>query len=224
MKNNLIKKDFKIIKKDVKILEKDIKLVEKELGIFEKKVWRAVFHFHYKKLTLLLILALAAYFIFRNPEVSGFVSSLGKLEYIGYLGVFIAGMLFTFGFTTPFAIGFFVVLNPSNVFLTAIIGGAGAVIGDLAIFSFIRFSFMDEFKRLERTPLIKAIRTEMKLHLSHRLRLYILYALAGFIIASPLPDEAGVIMLAGLTNIKARVMILISFIFNSLGILIISLI
>jgi len=204
-----------------RVIKRDIKIVEKEFGKIERKIWRLIFHFPYRKLLVLAILAIIAYIIFRNPDVQVFVSSLGKLEYIG---VFIAGMLFTFGFTTPFAVGFFVILNPINPFLVAIIGGVGALFGDLLIFSIIRFSFIDEFKRLEKTRVIKGIRNEIKLHFSHKARLYLLYALAGIIIASPLPDEAGVIMLAGLTNIKIRVMVLISFVFNSLGILIMCLI
>jgi len=203
------------------ILERDIRIVEKELGLIERKIWKLVFHFPYKKLLILAILTVLAYLIFRNPDVQGFVSSLGKLE---YLGVLIAGMFFTFGFTTPFAIGFFIVLNPINPLLIAIIGGFGSLLGDLLIFSLIRFSFIDEFRRLEKTRVIRGIREEMKLHLSHRARLYILYALAGFIIASPLPDEAGVIMLAGLTHIKVSRMAIISFIGNGLGILIMCLI
>jgi hypothetical protein len=204
-----------------RVIKRDIKIVEKEFGKIERKMWKLIFHFPYRKLLVLAILAIIAYIIFRNPDVQVFVSSLGKLEYIG---VFIAGMLFTFGFTTPFAVGFFVILNPINPFLVAIIGGVGALFGDLLIFSIIRFSFIDEFKRLEKTRVIKGIRNEIKLHFSHKARLYLLYALAGIIIASPLPDEAGVIMLAGLTNIKIRVMVLISFVFNSLGILIMCLI
>jgi hypothetical protein len=196
-------------------IAQEVLLIEKELGLVERKIWKLIFHFKYRKLLTLLLIAILAYFLFRNPSTQGFVLSLGELE---YLGVFIAGMFFTFGFTTPFAIGFFVVLNPINPLLTALIGGAGAVIGDLAIFSLIRFSFMDEFKRLERTMLIRGISKEMKVLFNKKVRAYILYALAGLIIASPLPDEAGVIMLAGLSKIKPHVMAIISFIFNSLGI------
>jgi|SRR3989344_2719656 len=203
------------------IIERDIKLVEKELGLIEKKIWKLVFHFHYRKILLLIILTTFAYIIFRNPEVQIFVSSLGKLE---YLGVFIAGILFTFGFTTPFAVGFFIILNPVNPLLVAVIGGAGALLGDIIIFSVIRFTFIDEFERLEKTKVIKTIRKEINLHLSHRARLYFLYTLAGLIIASPLPDEIGVTMLAGLTHIKLRGIAIISFVFNSIGILILSLI
>lgn len=198
------------------VINQDIHAIEEEFGFIEKKLWRLVFHFPYKKLLFLLVLSIIAYIIFRNPNVDSFVTSLGKFE---YLGVFIGGLLFTFGFTTPFAVGFFVILNPINPFIVAIIGGTGALLGDLLIFSFIRFNFLDEFQRLEKTAIIKRIRNEIDIYLSHRVRLYILYALAGFILASPLPDEAGVIMLAGLTHIKTRNLIIISFIFNSLGIL-----
>ena len=203
------------------IIKKDIKFIEKELGLAERKIWKLFFHFPYKKLLALIILSISAYIIFRNPAVENFVYSLGKLE---YLGVFIAGMFFTFGFTTPFAVGFFLVLDPVNPFLVAIVGGLGSLLGDLLIFSFIRFSLADEFERLEKTGPIRLIRKEMKLHLSHRARVYILYALAGLIIASPLPDEAGVTMLAGFTHIKIKVMVAISLIFNTLGILIMCLI
>lgn len=187
----------------------------------ENKIWNLMFHFKYRKLLLLCVVSVFAYLIFRNPNVQEFVSSLGELE---YLGVFIAGILFTFGFTTPLAIGFFVILNPSNPLLVAIVGGMGAVIGDLLIFSLIRFSFMDEFRRLERTRVIRMMRNEMNVHLGRKFRLYLLYALAGFVIASPLPDEVGVTMLAGFTNIKPKIIIIISFLFNSLGILIMCLI
>ena len=197
------------------LLRKEIQIVERELGHIERKIWRFVFRFHYRKVLIFVILAVLAYLIFRNPDVQGFVSSLEGLE---YLGVFIAGMLFTFGFTTPFAVGFFVILNPSNPILIAIIGGVGAIIGDLLIFSLIRFSFMDEFERLEKTRIMRKIRDEIKIHFNKRLRLYLLYAFAGLVIASPLPDEVGVTMLAGLTHIKISKMMIISFVFNSFGI------
>lgn len=202
-------------------MKKKIKKIEEKFEKLERRVWKLIFHFHYPKILILMILIVWAYFIFKNPDVQNFVHSLKSLE---YLGVLIAGMLFTFGFTTPFSVGFFVVLNPANPLLVALIGGLGAVIGDLFIFSVIRFSFIDEFKRLKKTRIIKGIRDEMKWHLSHRVRIYILYTLAGIIIASPLPDEAGVMMLAGLTKIKLRTLIPISFVFNSLGIFLMCLI
>ena len=52
------------------------------------------------------------------------------------------------------------------------------------------------------------------------LKKYFVPVLAGFIIASPLPDEIGVIMLAGLTKIKIGILVVLSLILNTLGILV----
>jgi hypothetical protein len=198
-------------------IRRDIKSIERKLGLLRRKIWNPLFHFKYPKIAIFVLLAFIAYIIFANPDTQGFISSLGKLE---YFGIIIAGMLFTFGFTTPFAVGFFVILNPENPVLTALMGGVGSLLGDILIFSFIRFSFIEEFNRLKRTPIIKGIRNEMKMRFSQKARMYLLYVLAGIVISSPLPDEAGVMMLAGLTNIKLRNLVPISFLFNSLGILI----
>ncbi|MDD5193014.1 MAG: hypothetical protein PHF67_00340 [Candidatus Nanoarchaeia archaeon] len=192
---------------------------------FEKKLshrlFRFMHHFHYPKITLLIILIIIAYYMFRNPAVNGLVSHLNNWS---YLGVFLAGMLFSFGFTTPFAIGFFIILNPQNPILTGLLGGFGALISDLFIFKFIRFSFKDEFKRLEKTRLIKKISSLIEISLGHKISVYFIYVFAGVIIASPLPDEIGVLMLAGVTKIKPFVFSALSFIFNSLGIMIMLLI
>lgn len=204
--------------KGASILKREIDFLEKSFTYFPKKIWDLVFNFPYRKIALLIFVSAISYFLFKTPEVQSLVSSLDNLE---YLGIFIAGIFFTFGFTTPLAIGFFIILNPENLFLTAIIGGLGAVVGDLAIFSLIRFSFMDEFKRLQKTKILVLTNNQIKKHLGNKIRLYLLYALAGVIIASPLPDEVGVTMLAGLTKIKPSIMVLTSFVFNSLGIFII---
>lgn len=64
---------------------------------------KRLFRFGYPKLFLLVVFSVLAYFIFSNDGVMNYVSSLGDL---GYLGIFIAGICFSFGFSTPFAIGF----------------------------------------------------------------------------------------------------------------------
>ena len=176
-----------------------------------------LFKFRYPKLALLVIAIVASYFVFKNPNISGFVSSLGNL---GYLGVFIAGLFFTFGFSTPFAIGFFLSLNLGNPFLAAAIGGIGAVVGDLVIFNFVKFSFMEEFTRLEHEKLIRKAEIILGKEFHGKFKHYLLILLAGIIISSPLPDELGVSLLAGLTHIKQKWLAVVSFIFNTAGILI----
>ena len=177
--------------------------------------------FQYPKLFLLVIFSIISYFIFSNDFVQSIVISLGELS---YLGIFIAGLFFSFGFTTPFAIGFFLTVGAENIFIAALIGGCGALISDILIFKLIRFSFMDEFKRLEKTRIIHGINALMSGRLFSHFKLYLLYFFAGLIISSPLPDELGISMLAGLTRIKLHTLALISFVMNTFGIFLILLI
>jgi len=168
----------------------------------------------YPKISLLIICIIAAYTIFSFESVRLFGSHLGL---VGYLGVFIAGLLFSFGFTTPFAIGAFVVMNPENTLTYALVGGLGAMIADLTIFKIIKVSFFDEFKALTKSKAAGKIR-KFTPPINKRIKNYLMYAFAGIIIASPLPDELGVTMLAGLSHIRTIPLAIISFVFNSIGI------
>ncbi len=172
-------------------------------------------------MAVIALMIILAYYVFSNDYVRGIVDGLNGLT---YAGIFIAGMLFSFGFSTPFAIGFFVTSSPESIFLASIIGGIGAMFSDLFIFYFVRFSLMDEFMRMENTTLARKIRKELKKDFGKKIRNYILYFFAGIIIASPLPDELGVSMLAGLSDIKLKILTIISFIMNSFGIFVMLLI
>jgi hypothetical protein len=176
-----------------------------------------LFKFRYWKLTLLLIFSVLSYFIFSNSNVQDTVNHLNSLS---YLGIFIAGLLFSFGFTTPFAIGFFFTIRPESILLAALVGGCGALISDLLIFKLIRFSFMDEFYRLEKTKIMSKVIHEFHHDFNKKIRVYLLYIFAGIIISSPLPDELGVSMLAGLTKISTPTLAIISLVMNTLGIMI----
>ena len=177
---------------------------------------KRLFRLRYPKLFALVFLCLLAYFLFEYSSFGSFVHNLGEFS---YFGIFIAGILFSFGFTTPFAVGFFLTVQPENVFVAAIVGGCGALISDLLIFNMIHFSFMDEFKRLENTPTFRSFRKSFSFKPLIKLKIYFLYIFAGLIIASPLPDEVGVSMLAGLTSIRISSLAMLSFVMNTLGIL-----
>ena len=101
-----------------------------------------------------------------------------------------------------------------------IIGGLGAMISDLLIFKFIRVSFEDEFKNIEKEKISKNIEKIIDYRFGNKLRIYLMYIFAGILIASPLPDEIGVIMLSGLTKINVKMLSILGFILNTLGILI----
>jgi len=120
-------------------------------------------------------------------------------------------MLSSFGFSAPFAIGFFIVSHPQNILLATVIGTSGAVISDVLIFKVIKISFLDEFEELERTKTLHKIKKIVDKNIALKIRHYLMYLFAGIMIVTPLPDEIGVSMIAGLTTIKQRVLGVASF-------------
>ena len=169
----------------------------------------------YPKFLLLFITFLIAYLLFSgrtNPKFHVFIVSLG------FLGTFLTGILFVYGFTAAPATAIFLILaKEQNILLAGMIGGLGALLGDLFIFNFIRHSFKDEIKKLYREKII--------VYTNHKtpsfLKRYLLPVVAGFIIASPLPDEIGVTMLAASKSISAKVFSVISYVLNTAGIFVI---
>lgn len=146
----------------------------------------------------------------------------GRLHDFGYPAVFAAGLLFSYGFTTPFAIAAFVAMaNDVNPFIAAPLAGIGAFLSDLVIFELLRVSFFGtELERLRHTHLVDRI--HKLLHrdtIPERVRRYGLWAMSGIVIASPLPDEIGVALLSGTSNISDRTFGIICFVMNTLGIL-----
>ena len=178
---------------------------------------KRLFKFKYPKILALIGFTLLAYILFSDPFFAEYVK---ELHHFGYYSMFLFGSLFTFGFTTPFAIGYFLTYTPTNIWIAGIIGGIGATIGDLLIFKFVKFSFEDEFNKIRKEKITRKIDNKLRKLLGRKIKTYLTYAFAGIIIASPLPDEAGVTMLAGLTEIKPSILAIISFIFNTIGILI----
>jgi hypothetical protein len=182
---------------------------------------KKIFSFKYPKLFLLSVLIIVAYAIFSMPFITEFMESFSKL---GHLGVFISGFLTSTGFTTPFGIGLLTKINPDNILIAALIGGLGATVADLFIFKTIKFSFADEFKKLEKTKVIEEIESIVKKNKHVLIRHYLMYIFAGIMFITPLPDELGVSMLAGLTTIKPANLAVISFFLHSIMILFIFLV
>ena len=133
------------------------------------------------------------------------------------LGAFISGVFFTSIFTTAPAIAAFAHFGAEYAPLwLSILGAAGAVVGDLIIFTFIRDSIAQDIAYIVER------RGGLHRHLFHigttRLSRWLLPAFGALIIASPLPDELG-IALMGFSKLGKKRFILISFSCNLLGIL-----
>lgn len=169
----------------------------------------------YPKLLLLLLTFVAAYFLFRGREFPAFYNALLSL---GYLGTFLSGVLFAYGFTAAPATAVLLVLaKGQNIVISGIVGGIGAMLGDLVIFNFIRASFSDELKRMSKERVVRYINGSV----SGLLKKYLTPVVAGFIIASPLPDEIGVSLLAASANVSIRVFSALSFLLNTVGIFVV---
>lgn len=134
-----------------------------------------------------------------------------------WLGVVVAGMLFTSVFTTGSAIvllGTFAETTPLPVL--AVFGGLGAVLGDYIIFRFVKDRLSEDLEYLlsfsGKKRLSAIFRTQF-------FRLLVPF-LGALVIASPLPDEIGVAML-GLSKVRNRVFLPLSFVLNGVGILVV---
>lgn len=147
-------------------------------------------------------------------------SVLASTKEARFVGSFIAGIFFVSVFTVaPATVALGEIAQSNSVVTVAILGGLGALVGDLIIFRFVKdrvsqhFSYLVRISRAERFVSI------------FRLKLFrwIIPFVGALIVASPLPDEIGVAMM-GLSNMRKVVFIPISFALNAAGILIIGLI
>lgn len=141
-----------------------------------------------------------------------FLLSLGDM---GYLGAFIAGILFVSTFTVATgAIILLVLAERLSPIEIGFIAGLGAVVGDFIIFKFIKddlarevwdiYNYIDgkhHIKKVFHSPYFS----------------WTLPVIGAILIASPGPDEIGV-SLMGLSKMKTYQFILLSFVLNAVGI------
>jgi hypothetical protein len=216
-----ISKEKKFLLREEKFLLKEERVLLKDEKIIIKDVYKILnskffFKFKYPKLFLFLVCIILAYFFSLNVEFGNFFSNLGSWS---YLGAFIAGLTFSFGFTSPFSAAIFLLLNPSNIFIAAIIGGLGAALGDFIIFKFIRIYFDKEFSKLKKEHVFILLKLSVRKEIPHKLWHFFLFALGGIFFALPvLPNELAVALFAGFSKMDAKEVALISFVFSALGI------
>jgi hypothetical protein len=159
---------------------------------------------------------LAAAWLQSSGVIDSVVGSTGGLHWLESL---FAGVFFTSAFTTaPAIILLGNLAQAGSAIETAFFGGLGAVAGDLIIFRFFRDALAEDFFVLAGRAQKGRI-----LHI-FRLRIFRWFTpfIAGLIMASPLPDEAA-LMLMGFSKTNTRLVLMFSFVANVLGILAIGL-
>ena len=172
----------------------------------------------YPKFTILALMFAAAYVIFSGRSFAPFHDILVSL---GYAGTFVAGIFYAYGFSGGPATAVLLILsNYQNIILAGLIGGLGSLFTDLVLFKIIRHSFQDEIDMLAKERLV----TGASGKIPRVFRRPVLTIIAFFVIASPLPDEIGVSMLACEKWISTRVFSVLSFALNAAGIFVVLLI
>lgn len=162
--------------------------------------------------TALLALSLVALVFIMNTDVAQ--SLIGSIGNFGYFGAFVAGIFFTSTFTVaPSSLVLFHLAGAFNPILIALYSGAGAVIGDLIIFNFLKDGVFEElrpfFKKFKGPYLDALARTPYFA--------WLVPVVGAIIIASPFPDEVG-IALMGLSKIKTWQFVILVFALNAVGI------
>lgn len=161
---------------------------------------------------------LLAIVLVRTGIITDLILGTEKLK---IFGSFFAGMFFTSIFTTAPAIATLgSIAEHNSILLTALFGAAGAVIGDLIIFSFIKDRLTEHFYELvSHNSVLKRTKSLFRLKYFR----WITFLFGGLLIASPLPDELGIGLL-GFSKMKTSQFIPLTFFFNFIGILIIGII
>ncbi len=135
---------------------------------------------------------------------------------LSILTAFLSGLLYTSFFTAPFSILLLVAIDPNiNPYLLAVFAGFGAVLGDLIIVKILRLIYVP-FSFLNHQNGVKAFKKQLeKYHLN-----LISILLGAIIVASPLPDELGLILL-GVSSLSYMKLAVLTFLLNGMGLLII---
>jgi uncharacterized membrane protein YdjX (TVP38/TMEM64 family) len=137
-----------------------------------------------------------------------FLLSLGNYEYLGAL---LAGFFYTYGATTAFSVAtFFILAKVLNPWIMALLGALGSIVSEYIIYDFVSERSGKTIKIGNKEYKIPEIKSKFVKKISP--------LIAGFIIASPLPDELAAIFL-GVEKYDIKKFILLAFIFNFIGIL-----
>lgn len=165
-----------------------------------------------KDAVIIIFSVLIAFALAKTGAVENLLASVKGFNIVGS---FLAGVFFTSIFTiTPSAVVLLSIARESSLLYVALFGALGAMIGDLLIFKLVRNSLAEDLMSLLKSNPQKKLRALFKVKF-FRLSLFFL---GGLIIASPLPDELG-LMLMGLSKPNNKIFLPTSFIFNFLGIL-----
>lgn len=155
----------------------------------------------YENLIIAIIMIFAAVMIATPPLVHTILDFIRSMGEVGYLGSVVAGFFCGYGLTAPVAYAtIFALGNVLHPLLIAILAAAGATVADFIIYSIARRKLASELAAVERRIGMKKVPRWV-----HHMAPFV----AGFIIASPLPDELAAGLLGGLRFSEKKFILLI---------------
>lgn len=168
----------------------------------------------YKNTTLLAISVIALFLLADTAIAHALITQIGSY---GYTGAAVTGIFFVSTFTVaPASVVLFHLAQNFNPILIALYAGAGAVIGDLLIFRFLKDGVFEEMR-----PLLSRFRGSYIAALFRTPYFaWVVPVVGAIIIASPFPDEVGIGMM-GLSKIQWWQFAILAFVLNSAGIFLI---
>ena len=164
-----------------------------------------------------MLLALSVLLLISIADSHPVTTAIDALGSWGWIGVVITGMFFTSTFTVaPSAIALYQLAHTYDPLVIAMLGGLGAMLGDMIIFRTLKDSIFVEwepiFHYLGESHIMRTLHTPFFAWFAP--------VMGALVIASPLPDELGIGLL-GIAKLKTWEFLLISFVMNSLGVLMI---
>lgn len=175
----------------------------------KKHLWRSI--------VILVFSAALAVFLARSGVFENILFASREFK---VLSNFVAGLFFTSVLTIgPAAVALGELAQANSIWPVALIGAAGAVMGDMILFRFVRDRITDDFIAIFEHTRLGHIRDVFKFAIFH----WLLPVLGFLVVASPLPDEIGLAMM-GISKMKTSTFILISYSANLLGIMIVGLV
>ena len=172
----------------------------------------------YPKLTLFILSVILVYFFFSGLAYKPLHDAL---IFMGYLGTFLAGLLYPYALTSAAGTGILLILaKEQNTLAAGIIAGIGALISDIIIFLFVKRGFSDETEKLSQEPAVRTINR----WIPDSVRVYLLATFASLIIASPLPTELGIMLMVSIKKMEFKKFVIIVYILHAIAIFIILLI
>ena len=170
-----------------------------------------------RDLVLIVFSIVAAIMLAKTGVLTGILANMQEWK---FLGSFLSGMFFVSIFTAaPAAAVLFEIAASNSIWAVAFFGGAGALIGDILIFRFIKDSLAEDARWL----IGKTKQERFFSIFQSKLFRWLIPFIGALAVASPLPNEVGLAMM-GLSKMKTAVFVPLLFALNFVGILIIGLI